>query len=580
MKRLPLIWRVFLSTSLFTTLLFVLIGYTVQSHSSRTTSLMLADELQSSFRAYESLWRYRSEQLASISRILAGLPEVRAAFGTGDGATIRDTAGELWARVSQEDAAFFVTDPEGQVIASLSSAAAPGGARRIDAVKLGAGRFPKQASGFTFLGEQLYQVVITPVYVESGRGPALINVLVAGFPVTNELARELRQMTGGSDALFTAEGRVLGSTLPEDVTRRLASAPVRRDVLEQVSSGGDSWSVLSTVLSDVSGSPVGELRLVRPITSASRRIADLRFEIAAIWAVAILFALAVTFVAANKLLAPLKQLDIGAREVARGNYNHRVPIDGDDEIGNLGRTFNAMAASVRQSREDLIRQERINTLGRIASSVVHDLRNPLAAIYSGAEILVDSDGLPPAHTRRLASNIYRASRQVLTQLDDLLALTRGNAPASENCRIAEVVEDAWSGCVTQADHMGVSMSVRGRADLEVTVSRPRIERVFGNLFANAIQAMPQGGHIDVEIGERDGAAVVRVRDTGPGVPAEIRSSLFQPFATAGKSNGLGLGLALSRQTVLEHGGDLSLAQSESGACFQLSIPLATQPSGV
>ena len=120
----------------------------------------------------------------------------------------------------------------------------------------------------------------------------------------------------------------------------------------------------------------------------------MRFEIAAIWAAAILFALLITFFVASRLLKPIKLLDTAAREVGRGNYDHRVPLDGDDEMGRLGRTFNAMSASIRNSRDELIRQERINTLGRIASSVVHDLRNPLAAIYSGAELLVDSEGLP------------------------------------------------------------------------------------------------------------------------------------------------------------------------------------------
>src|SRR3982751_6776871 len=108
MKRLPLIWRVFVSTSLFTTLLFVLIGYIVQSHSSRTTTVMLEDELRSSFLAYESLWRSHAEYLGSVSQLISGMPDVRSAFGTGDGATIRDTAGEVWGRVSGADAVFLV----------------------------------------------------------------------------------------------------------------------------------------------------------------------------------------------------------------------------------------------------------------------------------------------------------------------------------------------------------------------------------------------------------------------------------------------------------------------------------------
>ncbi len=563
MKRLPLIWRVFLSTSLVTTLLFVLIGYMVQSHTTRTTDLMLAEEMRASFRAYDSLWKSRTELLASVSRVISGMPDVRAAFGTRDGATIRDTAGELWARVSQSDAVFLVTDPEGRVLASLSNTVL-GSLRSIDAVRTARRKFPQQSSGFTLLGDELHQVVITPVYVDSGSGRALITVLVAGFSVNDELALALRQLTGGSDVIFTANGKVIGSTIAHDRAARLVKA----------GSADESWSVMTTPLKDVSGTPVGELRMLRP-ASAIRRTADLRLDIAAIWAAAILFALFATFISANKLLAPIRLLDVAAREVALGNYAHRVPLDGDDEMGRLGRTFNGMAASIQHSREELIRQERINTLGRIASSVVHDLRNPLAAIYSGAEILVDSEGLPQAHISRLAANIYRASRQVLKQLDDLLDLTRGQQPSAEPCRLSEVIEDAWDTTAPAAQHAEIVFNITGDNSIEVNIARPRIERVFGNLFANAMQAMPNGGTITVHLGTEDGKAVVKVRDTGSGVPEQIRPTLFQPFTTSGKSNGLGLGLALSRQSVRDHGGDIALeAQNGPGASFRIELPLA------
>ena len=81
---------------------------------------------------------------------------------------------------------------------------------------------------------------------------------------------------------------------------------------------------------------------------------------------------------------------------------------------------------IRQAREDLIRQERISTIGRLSGSIVHDLRNPLAAIYGGAEMLVDAE-LPPAHVKRLAGNIYRASRRIQELLQDLLNVSRGKA---------------------------------------------------------------------------------------------------------------------------------------------------------
>jgi signal transduction histidine kinase len=577
MKRLPLLWRVFLSTSTATTLLFVLIGYLVQSHLLRTTSQVLEEELRSSFKAYQTLWTSRSEHLASISQLIAGMADVRAAFGTGDAATIRDTAGELWSRISRRDAIFLVTDPKGGVIASLSGpdAKLPG---HVEAVGRVSASFPRQGSGFSFLGDVMVQMVVTPVYVDSGRGAALINVLVAGYTVDDTFAAALKSSTAGSDSLIIAGGRVVASTLPPQTTRQVAEAQLVPGQLMQVPTGEDTWSVLPMELTDVTGARIGEVRVLRPFTPASRALSDLRMQIAVIWAVAILLALLVTFVLARRLLGPVRLLDVAAREVSSGNYDYRVPAVGEDEMGRLGRTFNQMCASIRNSREELIRQERITTLGRVASSIVHDLRNPLAAIYGGAEMLVDAEGLPQSHVKRLAGNIYKASRQILTLLDDLMAVTRGQAPDAERCKVRDIVEDAWSSLAPQADETGSVMEVREDLPVEATLVRPRIERVFVNLFANAIQAMPEGGRIQVEIRADGDSAIVKVCDSGPGVSPSVRENLFQPFASAGKSNGLGLGLALSRQTVMEHGGELWLEPSSRGACFCLRLPRRAVPT--
>lgn len=212
MSRLPLLWRIYLSTSIITTLLFVLVASLAQSYALSTTTSMLEEELRSSFRAYQSLWNSRSEQLASLSQVISGMADVRAAFGTGDAATIRDSAAELWSRISRLDAIFVVTDPHGAVIASLSgtSFVPP---QKIDAVERVSAAFPKQGSGFWFLGPRLFQIVVTPVYVDSARGPALLNVLVAGFAVDDSLVAALRNSTAGSDSLIIAGGRVVASTV-------------------------------------------------------------------------------------------------------------------------------------------------------------------------------------------------------------------------------------------------------------------------------------------------------------------------------------------------------------------------------
>jgi signal transduction histidine kinase len=108
--------------------------------------------------------------------------------------------------------------------------------------------------------------------------------------------------------------------------------------------------------------------------------------------------------------------------------------------------------------------------------------------------------------------------------------------------------------------------------LNLPLDRRRIERVFLNLMGNALEAMPAGGAITVSAVVESDSVVVTVTDTGPGIALEIRSRLFQPFVTARKKTGLGLGLALARQAVVDHGGDMWADSSESGASFLFRLP--------
>jgi len=280
-------------------------------------------------------------------------------------------------------------------------------------------------------------------------------------------------------------------------------------------------------------------------------------------------------VLARRLLRPVKALDQAAAQIAAGRYTVRVPTDRGDEIGRLAQTFNGMCESLATAREELIRQERISTIGRLSTSIVHDLRNPLAAIYGGAEMLVDSD-LSEAQVRRLASNIYRASRQIQNLLQELADVTQGRGHARETCRLRDIVQAACEPLAPSAESSRVRIRIDVDADLELPLDRSPMERVFQNLIGNAIEAMPLGGSVVVRA-DRDGQeVVVTVEDTGPGIPAAIAGQLFQPFVTSGKTNGLGLGLALSRKTVLSHGGELWAdghnGDGGGGACLKLRLP--------
>jgi signal transduction histidine kinase len=574
-SRLSLLWKILLSTSVAITVLFAITGWIVETNALSTTSRSLEDEVQASLQAYQSLWRSRASMLASVSRILSTMSDVRRAFGTRDEATIRDTAGELWSKISEENALFLVAYPNGRLIASLSGAPESKAWRELAAVPQAARRFPEQASGFMLKDGHLYQVAVTPVYVQAGRDLALLDVLVAGFQVDALVAGRLKESTGGSEFLFLAGGQVMASTLNPRATRELARAVTSRGnrTAGPVSDGVMEYAPLVTPLPDIEGHTIGELWIFRSFENARQRLALLRRNIILLGLCAMLAGFVFTYLLAHKIMRPVEELDRAAAEVGRQNYSYRVPVESRDELGRLAETFNHMCGSIQSARQELIRQERISTIGRLSSSIVHDLRNPLAAIYGGAEIMIDSNLAPP-QLKRLAGNIYRASRRIQELLQDLVNVGRGKTEGIEICRLRELAAAACESLATAAEGQGVNIRLEIPDSIEVPLERARIERVFVNLVGNALEALRQGGEIHIGATADRDAVVVEVADTGTGIAPEIRDLLFQPFVTSGKRNGLGLGLALSRQTVLDHGGDMWVeSEPGRGAHFFFRLPL-------
>ena len=232
-----------------------------------------------------------------------------------------------------------------------------------------------------------------------------------------------------------------------------------------------------------------------------------------------------------------------------------------------------MSALVHPSCEESVRQERISTIGRLSASIVHDLRSPLATIHAGTEMLMDST-LPESQVKRLVRNIHRASCRLEELLQELLNATLGSSAGMERCSLRKVAAAACGAMAETAEAQCVQIVLDIPDDISLFMERNRIERVFVNLVGNAVEAMPGGGTVRIGAAIAENTALVEVRDTGPGIAPKIRDRLFQPFVSAGKQNGLGLGLALACQTVRDHGGNLwTASDSDRGACFRFGLPL-------
>jgi len=234
-----------------------------------------------------------------------------------------------------------------------------------------------------------------------------------------------------------------------------------------------------------------------------------------------------------------------------------------------------MSAAIQTSRDEQVRSGQIVAIGRLAASIAHDLRNPLSAVVGGSEMLAEME-LAPALTKKTAGHVHKAALHMEQLLAEIGEVANTKTDAGEVCLASALVRAAVES--QEAKAMEQQVTIRQCVeDFMVRCQKSRVERVLINLIANSLEVMPEGGEITIRVWGSEQVGWIEVSDTGPGVPAEIRARLFQPFVTTGKKRGLGLGLALARQTMLEHWGDLELAGWDGGARFCMRLPRAGSP---
>jgi signal transduction histidine kinase len=192
--------------------------------------------------------------------------------------------------------------------------------------------------------------------------------------------------------------------------------------------------------------------------------------------------------------------------------------------------------------------------------------------------MLASEGLSPSQVRRLARNVYSASIRMGELLEEFLDRNKGCEMDRQPTDVNALVECAVDTIATSAEFQCVRIAQDVPGSLIVDLDRRRMKRVLVNLLVNALEVMPNGGVIRISASADADSVLLWVRDTGPGIAPEIRERIFQPFATSGKPNGIGLGLAIARQVVLDHGGEMWADSSPGGACFNLRLPLKMAPA--
>ncbi len=221
----------------------------------------------------------------------------------------------------------------------------------------------------------------------------------------------------------------------------------------------------------------------------------------------------------------------------------------------------------------LAREDRMASLGKVAASVAHEIRNPLAAI-EGFATLLERDLADQPQTRRLASKTVYAARQLNAVVGNLLSYTREYRPSLSPCSISDVLNDAVSFVVPMAEDHGVEINMRLPGGLPgLMLDAVMMRQVIGNILTNAIEACPRkaGGKVDISAQASPGKITVTIADNATGIPEERKKKIFEPFYTA-KTGGIGLGLALCMRIVEAHEGTIEEdGVPGEGARFRLEL---------
>lgn len=298
------------------------------------------------------------------------------------------------------------------------------------------------------------------------------------------------------------------------------------------------------------------------------------------------FAVGLAFFLIRGLTRPLEGLLEATRRLKAGDLDHR--LEGlTDEFGEVASSFNEMAASLKRQMLEMQRTEQLRVCGEMAAGLAHEIRNPLAGMKVSIEVLMSELNMEP-RDRQVLEKVIEQIRHIELLMKNLLNYARPAAARPARIDVNKLVEQTGY-FITRHPSFASGGSVKRLVQElderlpEITGDPQKLQQVFLNLLLNAADATPDGGVITVRTGSEaeEKTVTVEVRDTGKGVPPEMREKIFQPFfTTKGKGKGTGLGLAVSKRIVEEHGGSIKVEENfPQGAVFKVLLPVENGQQG-
>ena len=552
----------------FTTLLVV--RRTVQQE----VRLGIQRDLQNSVSAFHNFQKQREVTLERSAALLADLPNVRALMTTHDAATIQDAARDLWQLAGSD--LLLLADSSGKVMAL--QAAPP-----EITIHEGQEFFPtvvsrEETRHWWYVEGHLYEVFLQDIYFGPASGRQVLGYLLLGYEIDDRVARDLSRVAAGEVAFRYGDSIVRSTLKPAQESellhvspRMAAGSPPQGD---QIRLGEERFLATSVIL-PTPGGPALNLWVLKSFDQATAFLRSLNELLLALGLAAVLAGSLLVFIISHTFTRPLENLVAGVRALEQGDYAYPLQARGGDEVAEVTVTFDRMRTNLQKTHRELLDAERLAKIGRMASSISHDLRHSLAAVVANAEFLCESN-LTPSQREDLYAEIRIAVNQMTELIDSLLEFSRTREslrPSYGDVRSA--VDRAVQGVKAHPEFQRIRIRISGDGSTEGWFDFKKVERALLNLLLNACEAVPaESGKIDIELRRTGESLEIRIEDNGPGIAEAVRDRLFEPFVSHGKENGTGMGLTVVQKILQDHGGDVSVEQtSSSGTTFRVNIPL-------
>jgi len=385
---------------------------------------------------------------------------------------------------------------------------------------------------------------------------------------------------------------------------RPLSLPGRQPEEGAIVSGGGSLVRSALVMRN--GEAVGRAGMILSLADEQRRIKRTRQLLITYFALDFILLLGLgTFILSRIVVLPVNRLLAATEKITGGVYGHQISVSGSFELARLAESFNAMSSTLEQkqqevsshvaaleqvnsdlrlAREEAIRSEKMASVGLLAAGTAHEIGTPLASVMGYAEILAQELEQNPAqadYLHRILDGCGRIDRIVR----GLLEYARPKQTVSELVDLSSLLQATAELLQHQGLFKSVAVTVTAEQNLpQVLLDPHQLQQVLINLVINALDAMPDGGSLQLVLKQGDEGITqqLEVRDSGGGIASEHIDKLFDPFFTTKEpGRGTGLGLAISSRIIESFGGRITVqSRVGQGSCFTVSLPVVEQGQGL